>query len=127
MPGRVRFRVPGLYHCPALKHVIERELALRQHIEHVSANPLTGNVLVEFDERINPSEIAALLEEIIRAGDYPVCSRSSADLNVRSANGRNGASLRHDGRPADPIDEGYFNAGDNGWHRRDAHAIAAHF
>jgi hypothetical protein len=117
MPGRARFRVPGLYHCPALKHAIERELALRHQIERVSANPLTGNVLVEFDKRIDPSEIATLLQEIIRAGDYPTRSRSSTDLNSRSAkgavSGRNGASLGYGDRPASLVSDEFSNSGKN--------------
>jgi P-type Ca2+ transporter type 2C len=131
MPGRARFRVPGLYHCPALKHEIERELALRQQIERVSANPLTGNVLVEFDKRIDPSRIAALLREIIRIGHHPARSRSSTYLNSRSArsavSSRNGASFGNGDRPASLVNDAFSNSGESGWHRRDASAVAAHF
>ena len=83
VPGRPRFRVPGLYHCPASKHEIERELALRHQIRRVSANPLTGNVLVEFDKQIDPGRIAALLQETVSVGG---CSTSRGCWLSRPAN-----------------------------------------
>lgn len=129
LPGRARFRVPGLYHSPALKHAIERELALRHQIKRVSANPLTGNVLVEFDKQIDPGRIAALLQEIVRAGVWSALSSSSAELNSRSARSvvseSNGNSRLHGALPASPVSGGFANYGDNGWHRRDVRAVAA--
>src|SRR5262249_13526385 len=130
MPGRARFRVPGLYHCPAAKHAIERELALRHQIERVSANPLTGNVLVEFDKQIDPQRIAALLQEIVRGGGDLWPNSSSAELSLLCprgvAIGRTGTSRRRGNLPAPLVGEEFASSGENGWHRRDVRAVAAH-
>jgi Ca2+-transporting ATPase len=126
--GRARFRVPDLYHQPALKRAIERELALHSRIKRVSANPLTGSVLVEFERQIDPSEIAVLLQEIVLGEDYSV-RNSSADLksdSFRTTVGKpNGYSRRGNLVPSIKAD-GVGNSAENGWHCYDAQALAAH-
>ena len=131
VPGRARFRVPGLYHCPALKHAIERELASRHQIKRVSADPLTGNVLVEFDERIDSNRIATLLQEAVRVRDHGTRSgSSSADLTShppRHAVGkRDGNSRRRSNLSASRLIDEIANSGEHGWHHRDVQAVAAH-
>ena len=131
IPGRARFRVSGLYHCPASKHPIERELASRHQIKRVSANPLTGNVLVEFDKQIDPTTIATLLEEIVRGGDYSICgSNSSPDSSshpsYRAGGEHNGNSRQHSNSPPSLAPDGLLNSSENGWHRHDVGAVAAH-
>jgi P-type Ca2+ transporter type 2C len=69
VPGRARFHVQGLYHSRALKLAIERELAPFNEIHRVCANPLTGNVLIEFDPQLTLDGVTALLEEIVRNRD----------------------------------------------------------
>jgi len=129
MPGRVRFRVPGLYHCPASKQIIERELALRHQISRVSANPLTGNVLVEFDKQIEPGRIVTLLQEIVGAGDHSASSNSSAHSNSHPTSSavskRNGNSHRNGVLSFSPVRDEFGSPGENGWHRRDARAVSA--
>jgi Ca2+-transporting ATPase len=63
--GRVRFKVEGLYRSEALKRVLEAQLTRLQEITHVSANALTGNVLVCFNSGNSPQTIASLIEEIV--------------------------------------------------------------
>jgi Ca2+-transporting ATPase len=118
-----------LYHCPASKYEIERELTLRHQIRRVSANPLTGNVLVEFDKQIDPGRIAALLQETVSVGGCSTRRGSSSDLNshyARSAVGEPNGNSRRRGNPATslPADE-FVNSDENGWHRRDVRAVAA--
>lgn len=130
MPGRARFRVPGLYRCPASKYEIERELALRHQIRRVSANPLTGNVLVEFDKQIDAGRIAALLQAAVSIGGSSTPGGSSSGRNAhhaRSTAGEHNENSRRRGNPATslPADE-FVNSGENGWHRRDVTAVAAH-
>ena len=127
IPGRARFRVRGLYHCPASKYAIERELSLRHRIDRVSANPLTGNVLIEFDNQIDSSKIAALLEEVV-SGDYSSGNGSFDDLNsdsVRWADGnrnsRRNSLARHRRSPE------LANSGENGWHRLDVKTVVTRF
>ncbi|MEJ2716594.1 MAG: HAD-IC family P-type ATPase [Deltaproteobacteria bacterium] len=63
--GRARYKVKGLYRRPSCKEYIERTLSLRQGIESVSANILTGNVLVLFDPHYNPRLILTLLHHTV--------------------------------------------------------------
>ncbi|MBV8056642.1 MAG: HAD-IC family P-type ATPase, partial [Deltaproteobacteria bacterium] len=128
LPGRARFRMPGLYHNLVLKHAIERELALCHQIKRVSANPLTGNVLVEFDKQIDPSRIAALLQEIVHAGVYSAHNSSSAELNsARNIVSEGNGNSRPRGDRSDALMSGGFaNSSENGWHHRDVRAVAAH-
>ncbi len=63
--GRVRFKVEGLYRSEALKRTLEAQLARLQEITHVSANALTGNILVCFNSGNHPDTIASLIEEIV--------------------------------------------------------------
>jgi Ca2+-transporting ATPase len=63
--GRVRFKVEGLYRSEALKRTLEAQLARLQEITHVSANALTGNILVCFNSGNHADTIASLIEEIV--------------------------------------------------------------
>jgi P-type Ca2+ transporter type 2C len=127
LPGRVRFRVCGLYHSAAIKMAIERELACRPQIQRFSANPMTGNVLVEFDRQIEPDEIAALLEGIVCGEDHSGDPDASPDWNshfkVVNAGGRNGDSRRGNLSVLRTAD-GIFNGGGDGWHRHDVSEVA---
>ena len=129
LPGRARFRVPGLYRCPALKHEIERDLALRNQIKSVSANLLTGNVLVEFDKQIDPTRIAVLLQEIVRTEVRAFEGSPPANLNSHSTRSavdkRNGNSRRRGNRPLSLLGAEFGNSAENGWHRRNVQAVAA--
>jgi P-type Ca2+ transporter type 2C len=130
IPGRARLRVPGLYHSPASKHTIERELALRQEIKSVSANPLTGNVLVEFDKQVEPGRIAQLLHEVVGGKNYHTRTGLHLNLNSHAAMStvgrRNGRSRTRDDTAPQSSNDGLVDSGNNGWHLHDVKAIAAH-
>ena len=49
LPGRVRCKVPALYRSAAFKQHIEERFAGHDHVDLVSANVLTGSVLILFD------------------------------------------------------------------------------
>jgi hypothetical protein len=75
------FTSTAYYHAPALKHAIERGLAACSQVNRVTANPLTGIVLAEFDQRVEATQIAELLRDTLpngRNGD------SSANANARA-------------------------------------------
>ncbi|MGD0230239.1 MAG: HAD-IC family P-type ATPase [Syntrophorhabdales bacterium] len=55
--GRVRFRVEGLHGSHELKRRLEEGLSRDDDITHVSASPLTGNVLVLYTSSRTASEI----------------------------------------------------------------------
>ncbi|MFZ5447432.1 MAG: HAD-IC family P-type ATPase [Thermodesulfobacteriota bacterium] len=63
--GRVRFKVEGLYRSEALKRFLEGQLARLQDITHVSANALTGNLLVCYNSGNTPETIASLISGLV--------------------------------------------------------------
>jgi Ca2+-transporting ATPase len=63
--GRLRLHVPYLLGSNTAKVVIEQEFSSRIPVSHVSANPVTGNVLVLFDPLVKPKRIVKTLEEIV--------------------------------------------------------------
>lgn len=63
--GRARYKVPLLYRSNSFKKELESRLLNRKGIYQVSANVLTGNVLVVFNSDNTLSEIAALIEDIV--------------------------------------------------------------
>jgi len=66
VPGRVRFHVDELYRSKACQQRLESQLRQRPHIRRVSANPLTGNVLVQFDSPLSISAIAQQITAVIQ-------------------------------------------------------------
>ncbi len=69
LPGRVRLRPAGLQRNPALKARIERRLACQPGIRSVSANTLTGAVLVHFDATLSVEEVQARLVRVLVGAD----------------------------------------------------------
>lgn len=63
--GRVRFKVRGLKHTKSLKHYLELRLSGQMGIERVSASPLTGNVLVVFNNHWRVGKIASLIRDYL--------------------------------------------------------------
>ncbi|WP_414754742.1 phosphatase PAP2 family protein [Anabaena sp. CCY 9910] len=63
--GRARFKVKGLHGSQELQRYIELRLLRIDIITQVSANHLTGNVLVIFDPNFSPEGIASLLQDIV--------------------------------------------------------------
>jgi Ca2+-transporting ATPase len=125
VPGRARFHVRGLYHSPALKHTIERELASCNQINRVSANPLTGNVLVEFDKRLDSKGIAELLKDAINSSRI---GRPSANPNSRplrsGSYGSDASSAPRNAGPAPVIAGDLRRFAEDAWHCREAQAVA---
>src|SRR5262249_650609 len=71
VPGRARYKVDGLYRSASLKKLLEEQLAKCRGIHLVSAEPLTGKVLVSFNSDNTPASVAALIEQVV--------SKSSVD------------------------------------------------
>ncbi len=62
--GRVRYKVIGLYRSTALKYRLEMLLSVQSEISHVSANILTGNVLILYNPDCNVRRIRTDVEQI---------------------------------------------------------------
>ena len=62
--GRVRYKVIGLYRSTALKYRLEMLLSVQSEISHVSANILTGNVLILYNPDCNVRKIRTDLKQI---------------------------------------------------------------
>jgi len=63
--GRARICVTALHRDPEVKRAVESHLAGTSGVASVSANPLTGNVLILFDPRLDIGAILRLLEEAV--------------------------------------------------------------
>ncbi len=81
-PGRARFAVEGLKRNPSLKALIEGRLCQSAEVVRISANPLTGNVLVHF-EGGSPEAITARLEAIVEAALPPRPAATPAKASSR--------------------------------------------
>lgn len=99
VPGRTRYKVEGLYRSESLKKLLELRLAQQKGISQVSANPLTGNVLVSFNSDNSPSSVASLIREIVteQNGDSSVAVHDGVAANGvpedRTSDYKNGAAL----------------------------------
>lgn len=65
MPGRQRWSIEGLRRKPNLAKEIEDALILHQGITEAKASPVTGRVLVAFNENEMTVSVRALLEDIV--------------------------------------------------------------
>ncbi|MGE0825750.1 MAG: HAD-IC family P-type ATPase [Candidatus Binatia bacterium] len=92
VPGRARFRVEGLYRCEPLKHRLESRLTSRAGVHTVSANPLTGNILVCFNSGATLESVAVLIESVVV--QYHEHNSAGPAPSVSSTNG-NGTSAQH--------------------------------
>jgi len=63
--GRARYRVLGLRRSESLKRLLESRLGRIKDISRVSANPLTGNLLVCYNTGNTPETIADLITGIV--------------------------------------------------------------
>jgi Ca2+-transporting ATPase len=108
VPGRVRYRVGGLYRSEGLKQYLTDHLKQDGEVYSFSVNILTGNVLVRFNGHRTATELGGLLQNLVRnfqehngiregrerkAGLYPVFfpPQKSADQKPEAS----GAEPRH--------------------------------
>ena len=117
LPGRVRCKVPALYRSATFKQRIEERLAGHDQIATVSANVLTGSVLIQFDRGQDPTAITALLfaafEEVPASSD-PVRSEASATVASKPLRARLRKLIPH--RQAQEVQP---------WHRLEADEVLA--
>jgi Ca2+-transporting ATPase len=73
--GRIRYKINELYRSADLKEYLERSLSKEAGINYVSANPLTGNILVNFSREQSPNQISFLIEKVLL--DYPKKSKKA--------------------------------------------------
>jgi Ca2+-transporting ATPase len=84
--GRVRFKVDGLYRSETLKRFLEAQLTRLQEITHVSANALTGNLLVCFNSGNTPETIASLIEGLVEGFHYQPTTAAPTPPELPPAN-----------------------------------------
>lgn len=91
VPGRARFKVEGIYRSQLLCRLLEERLLRNRRIERVSANPVTGNVLVRFEPGVGHDAIAAMIHDTL-VGCRASMNHAAGGLNgapsQRLANGR---------------------------------------
>lgn len=75
--GRARFRVADLYHSPELKKALESQLSGKNGIRNVSANIVSGSVLVLFDPDRDLNHIVALIEFALGCADMSPAAQAA--------------------------------------------------
>lgn len=64
--GRVRYRIKGLYGSESLKGFLEERLSQREEIVSVSANTLTGTLLVVSNGSLFREDITEIISDLLR-------------------------------------------------------------
>ncbi|MGQ9921565.1 MAG: HAD-IC family P-type ATPase, partial [Desulfobacca sp.] len=91
--GRARFKIDGLYRSEAMQRFLEAQ-AVRGNgngIKAVSANPLTGNALIHFDEGVDPETVGRWLSQVV--GEFQEV-QATAQTSAASPGQENGAAHR---------------------------------
>ena len=90
VPGRARLRVAGLRGAPFLGKFLEGGLGALEGICSVSASPLTGNVLVQYDSGASLDQIIGRIDALLRGeigsqhdGRSPDWHSAADDLSQR--------------------------------------------
>ena len=98
--GRARFRIVGLYRSSTLRSALECGLSRAPRIYSVSANELTGNLLVLFDPSQDLHEIITAIDRLIQAivqlGD---ASQSSTTADPKPTTLPKGIASHHKTKP----------------------------
>ena len=112
--GRARLQIDGLYHCEPIRRRVESALAREAGIRQVTANVLTGKVLVLYDPARTVDEIKGRVEELL-ANPSPPPSEQRPPSNLYPL------------RPVQPVvstDGGAASAqGPAQWHTLPRHAV----
>ena len=66
--GRTRYEVAGLYRSARVQRRLEEALEAHEGIQGVTANTLTGRLLVVYDPSIDPDTIIELIASQLDAG-----------------------------------------------------------
>ena len=91
LDGRLRVKVADVKGSPRVAALVEAQLSELQGVERVSANPLTGSVLVLYD----PTEVdVEAIIEVLRAGGYVRHSSGEARPTSSLSSGLGSIMLR---------------------------------
>ncbi|MBI5444261.1 MAG: cation-transporting P-type ATPase [Deltaproteobacteria bacterium] len=81
--GRARFRVEGLHSSGDFGRRLEERFRVLGGFSYVSANALTGNVLLRYNSGRTAEDVAELLEavvaELFAGSSVPACARTQAE------------------------------------------------
>ncbi len=125
--GRVRYRVDGLHRSERLKRRIEFDLSGVDGVHSVSANALTGTVLVLFNSNNSHDSVAVLLARIgprdemdAYGARHPAADRSQPQRSHRGENGLSAVTNHHG---SDNHNGTTIAGSDVAWHLIDADAV----
>lgn len=125
--GRARFKVTGLHRSPAMKASLESMLGNAEGIESINANPLTGNVLVTFDNCHDADHIAAMIRRAINQRAHKNSTRAPFTNSVASTTRSRTDKRANPGNPFTLRKHGIDNKEPEelAWHTMDADAAVA--
>jgi P-type Ca2+ transporter type 2C len=79
VPGRTRYKVDGLRRVPNIESFLERSLAGQSDILAVSANHLTGTLLITYNSGNTPQSIAERIETVLSQWEHGLRRASGTD------------------------------------------------
>ena len=118
LPGRIRVKVFGLQHCEPFKEEIERFLTGLDYVRCARANPLTGNILIQFHSSIAAERLIEELEDAARRANHgrtPNPGRKSGLLGSESLSISRPATPKSK-RAKQPLPAAATDAPENDWH-----------
>jgi len=92
LPGRVRLKIPKLKQDQAFGRQIERQFSSVKGIERVHVHPLTGSVVVMFDQEQMTDTDSLLALSNALSSLFPNVDLSPADVQAFMKQGADGAS-----------------------------------
>ncbi|WDT79328.1 MAG: HAD-IC family P-type ATPase [Candidatus Manganitrophus sp.] len=123
--GRARYKVKGLYRSEPLKKLLESRLSEVEGIEEVSANALTGNLLVLFNSENTYAGIASFIQEVVSR--YEKNPEASVDFSfsgsVPAGSASSTVGLKEMRNPSKQGDRQQLEP----WHRMEIEAVLAVF
>jgi hypothetical protein len=96
--GRARLQIDGLYHCEPVCHRVESALAREAGIRQVSANVLTGRVLVLYDPARTVDEIKGRIGKSVTSAFRAASALESLSPAACAADGLYGWQRRFSAR-----------------------------
>lgn len=123
--GRARYKVKGLYRSEPLKKLLESRLSEVEGIEEVSANALTGNLLVLFNSGNTYAGIASFIQEVVSR--YEKNPEASVDFSfsdsVPAGSASSTVGVKEMRNPSKQGDRQQLEP----WHRMEIEAVLAVF
>ncbi|ACN17189.1 cation- (Ca++) transporting ATPase, E1-E2 type [Desulforapulum autotrophicum HRM2] len=131
IPGRARYRVPGLKRSETYKNRLTVRLASLKGVTRISASSLTGTLLVQYDPGFSAAEIFGMLQDAIAQITTRNTSRTKVHDHGQYVEETSGPEDKSSARKImDKIQtliQGRQKLSEDDWHTRPGKEVADHF